>query len=112
SASSPGLKSVSSVRRQEALRRRSDPARGGGAAELPELPRGGHHQPLEHQGDQVNNQYDTEQVFGWTVLDQEELTKVMVALADHLGLRIIKVTDKEWSEGHPDRIFFTIEKAE
>lgn len=51
-----------------------------------------------------------EQVFDWTILDQEEATKVLCALATHLGLKIVKVTDPNWREGHPDRVSFKVEK--
>jgi hypothetical protein len=45
-------------------------------------------------------------------LDPEELRDALVAFVNHLGLRLVRVTNDEWPVGHPDRVRFVLEKAE
>jgi hypothetical protein len=43
-------------------------------------------------------------------LDGDQVLNALVALAEHFGLTIVRVTDEQWPEGHPDRIRFEIKK--
>ena len=53
-----------------------------------------------------------EEIFSFDSLPREHLEQVVFALASHLGLKIFKITNPEYSEGHPDHETFEIEKIE
>lgn len=51
-----------------------------------------------------------EEICNYYSLDTDDLRDVCIAIASHLNLKIIRVTNEEWPPGHSDRVTFEIEK--
>ena len=48
--------------------------------------------------------------YDWEALNQHEVTLALLTLANAVGLRLVKVTDYSYPEGHPDRIKIEVEQ--
>ena len=53
---------------------------------------------------------ERETVHEWTGLDTSELRDMILAVARGCGFQVVKVTDTQWPEGHPDRVRFELEE--
>ena len=51
-----------------------------------------------------------ETVHEWTALDASELRDMILAVARAVGYQVVKITDEQWEEGHPDRVRFEVEE--